>query len=63
MPLCVKKVYPSKTQALKRARNLELTEHKPLYAYECKLCGYVHLTSKKPPKRSYKRKRDGKRLR
>jgi hypothetical protein len=60
---CVKKIYPSKTQALKRAANLELTEHKHLYAYECKRCKHWHLTSKRPPKRSYKKKRDGKRLR
>ncbi len=60
---CAKKPYPSKVQALKRARNIELTEGRPLWAYECSSCGDWHLTSKRPAKRSYKQKRDGKRVR
>jgi len=60
---CVKKPYPSSDQALKRARNIELAEHKALYSYKCRDCGKWHLTSKRPAKRSYKRKADGRRMR
>jgi hypothetical protein len=60
---CAKKAYPSKTQALKRASNIEAEEGRSLWAYECLRCGNYHLTSKRPAKRSYKQKRDGKRVR
>lgn len=60
---CLKKAYPSKEQANKRARNIEAEEGKRLWSYKCVTCADWHLTSKRPAKRSYKRKLDGKRVR
>jgi hypothetical protein len=60
---CAKKSYGTKAAAQRRANNLSKEEGKPLYVYQCLSCLMYHLTSKRPPKRSYKRKSDGKRLR
>jgi hypothetical protein len=59
---CIKKPYPSRRVALRRSINLSIEENKLLWVYRC-TCGKWHLTSKRPAKRSYKQKRDGKRLR
>jgi hypothetical protein len=53
---CVKKAYPNKAAAERRAANHSVEVGYPLYVYQCYVCLKWHLTKKRPAKRSFKSK-------
>jgi hypothetical protein len=48
-----KKVYYTKTQALKHAREEEFRLKHRMFIYDCKTCGNFHLSSHKYPLKVY----------